>query len=164
MAQRAQVTSAEAIEEFRSNVVIYLSKARPALEEVTADVMRVRIWLEEEQRTHWENQMRRRMRELEQAQAALFSARLGNLTQVTAAHQFAVQKAKRAVVEAEEKLKLIKRWRRDFDSRVQPLLKQTEKLHTVFTNDMVKALAYLAQVINTLAAYAEVGKKETAKQ
>ena len=80
---------------------------------------------------------------------------LGVLRKETAAEQFAVHRAKAAVAEADEKLRTIKRWSREFDGRVQPLVKQTEKLHTVFSNDMVQALAYLTQVIKTLAAYAE---------
>ena len=155
MAQKAHVTSLEALETFRANLVVYLSQARPALDEVSADVMRVRMWLDQEQRLHWEGQMRRRTKELEQAQQALFSARLGVLRKETVAEQFAVHRAKAAVAEADEKLRTIKRWTREFDGRVQPLMKQTEKLHTVFSNDMVKALAYLMQVIKTLAAYAE---------
>jgi len=35
------------------------------------------------------------------------------------------------------------------------LVKQIEKLHTVLSNDMVKAIAYLTHAINTLAAYNE---------
>jgi hypothetical protein len=155
MAQKAHVTSLEALETFRANLVVYLSQARPALEEVSADVLRARMWLEEEQRIHWEGQLRRRTKEMEQAQQALFSARLGALRKETAAEQFAVHRAKAAVAEADEKLRTIKRWTREFDGRVQPLIKQTEKLHTVFSNDMVQALAYLTQVIKTLAAYAE---------
>ncbi len=156
MAPRAQVRSLEAIEAFRSNLVIYLSQARPALEEVSADVLRLRVWLENDQRLHWENEFRRRSKTLEQAQQALFSARLGTLQPDTAVAQMAVQRAKRAVEEAEDKLRLIKRWNREFDSRIQPLVKQTEKLHTLLSNDMVKALAYLAEAISTLAAYADL--------
>ena len=155
MAQKAHVTSLEALETFRAQLVIYLSQARPALDEVSAEVSRTRMWLEDEQRVHWEGQMRRRTKDLEQAQQALFSARLGILRKESAADQFAVHRAKAAVTEADEKLRTIKRWAREFDGRVQPLVKQTEKLHTVFSNDMVQALAYLTQVIKTLAAYAE---------
>ncbi len=155
MAQKAHVTSLEALETFRANLVVYLSQARPALDEVSADVLRTRMWLEAEQRVHWEGQLRRRTKEMEQAQQALFSARLGVLRKETAAEQFAVHRAKAAMAEADEKLRTIKRWTREFDGRVQPLVKQTEKLHTVFSNDMVQAVAYLTQVIKTLAAYAE---------
>ena len=156
MPQQAKITSVDALEAFRSALIIYVSKARPTLEEVTADVLRTRLWLENDQRTHWEAQLRLRSRDLEQAQSALFSARLGNLRQETAAEQMAVHRTKRAVEEAEVKLRLLKRWIRDFDGRVLPLAKQTEKLHTILANDMAQATAYLTQTMNTLAAYAEV--------
>lgn len=157
MPQKAHVTSLEAIELFRSNLIIYLSQARPALDEVSAEVMRTRVWLETDQSLHWENQLRRRMKELEQAQQALFSSRLGALRKETAAEQFAVQRAKAAVAEADLKLRVLRKWNRDFEGRVQPLVKQMEKLHMVLSNDMVKAVTYLNQAIKTLAAYAERG-------
>ncbi len=156
MAERAHVTSVEALESFRSHLVVYLSQARPALEEISADVLRTRLWLENEQRTHWENQYRRRAKALEEAQQALFSARLSNLRTESSMEQLAVHRAKRALDEAEQKLRTLKKWNREFDGRVQPLLKQVEKLHTVLTNEMVLALASLSQTINTLSAYAEV--------
>jgi chromosome segregation ATPase len=154
MTQKANVTALDALEAFRADLVLYISKARPALEEVSADVLRVRLWLENEQRTHWENQLRRRTRELEQAQQALFSARISNLRDETSAEVNAFHRAKRAHDEAEAKLRTLKKWNRDFENRVQPLVKQTEKLHTLLANDLVQAMAYLAQAVSTLDAYA----------
>src|SRR2546427_1205399 len=156
MPQRAHITSVEVLEAFRSSLIVYVSKARPTLEEVSADVLRTRLWLQNEQRTHWEAQVRRRAKELEQAQAALFSARLSNLREESAAEQMAFHRAKRSLEEAETKLRTLKQWNREFDNRVDPLSKQTEKLHTVLANDMVKAIAYLTEAIRTLAAYSEI--------
>ncbi len=156
MPQKAQVRSIEAIEAFRSHLIVYLSQARPALEEAAAEVMRTRSWLENDQRTYWENQIRRRTKELEQIQQALFSARLGSLRKESAADQLAFHRAKRALEEAEAKLRVVKKWAREFDNRVQPLLKQTEKLHTVLSHDMVNAVGYLAQTVDTLDAYADI--------
>lgn len=163
MAEQARVTSLEALESFRSNLVVYLSQVRPVLEEVSASVVRTRIWLENDQRVFWENHLRKRSKELQEAQQALFSARLGTLKQQTSAEYLMVQRAKRQLEEVETKLNVLKRWHRDYDGRVQPLVKQMEKLHTVLSNDMVKAVAYLAQAINTLAAYSEI-KKETTSE
>src|ERR1019366_6868326 len=98
-------------------------------------------WLQDEHRVHWEQQLRRRSKELEQAQSALFSARMSLIGQESAAEQMAVHRAKRAAEEAETKLRIIKKWDRDFDSQVQPMVKQMEKLHTLLANDMVKAVA-----------------------
>lgn len=154
MPERAHVTSVEALESFRVNLILYVSKARPTLEEVGAGVLRTRLWLQNEQRIHWEGQVRCRTKELEQAQQALSRVRLSTLSQTSIVEQKAVQKKKRALEEAEAKLKLLKQWNREFDSRVEPLVKQLETLHSVLANDMMKATARLAQAIKTLAAYA----------
>ena len=156
MPQKAHITSVEALETFRSQLIVYVSKARPTLEEVSAEVVRVRQWLQNEQRAHWETQVRRRAKELEQAQAALFSARLSNLREESAAEQMAYHRARRALDDAENKLRTLKNWNREFDNRSDPLVKQTEKLHTVLAHDMVEAVAYLTEAINTLAAYREI--------
>lgn len=157
MSQGAHITSTEAIEQFRSQLIVYVAKARPAIEEVSADVVRLRNWLENDQRIHWEGQFRRRSKQLEEAQAALFSARIGNLRKETSAEFLQVQRCKRALEEVENKLRAVKHWSREFENLVAPLLKQTEKVHTVLSSDMVQAMAHLNQVITTLASYSEAG-------
>jgi hypothetical protein len=57
---------------------------------------------------------------------------------------------------------VLKQWSRVFDNRVDPLVKQMEKLHTVLAHDMVQAVAFLAQAVNTLDAYAEVAPPASA--
>lgn len=152
----AHVTSTDAIESFRANLIVYLGKMRPILEDACDEVIRTRQWLQQDRRTHWENQVRRRTRELENANQALYSARLANLREVTTAEQTAVLRAKRALTEAEEKLKMVKRWNLEFDQRVGPLVKQLEQLRTMLSNDMPKAALHLSQVLKTLEAYANV--------
>ncbi|MBI5385222.1 MAG: hypothetical protein HZA90_11120 [Verrucomicrobia bacterium] len=154
MADQARITSVEALDEFRASLIVYLSKARPALEEVSSDVLRVRTWLEHEQRTHWENQLRRRTRALEQAQQALFGARVSTLREATEAENAAVQRARRAVEEAEAKLKRVRHWSRDFDSHVEPMAKQLDQLRNLLAIDLPRAVAHLAEVIKTLSDYA----------
>jgi len=154
MTQKANVTAVDALEAFRAALVLYISKARPTIEEVSADTLRLRLWLENEQRTYWENELRRRNRELEEAQQALFSARISNLRDETSADVNAFHRAKRARDHADAKLRTLKKWSRDFENRVQPLVKQTEKLHTLLTSDLPQAIAYLAKAIGTLDAYA----------
>jgi hypothetical protein len=75
---------------------------------------------------------------------------------VTTAEQAAVLRAKRALTEAEEKLRLVKRWTLEFDQLVGPLVKQLEQLRTMLSNDMPKAAIQLAQLLKTLEAYANV--------
>jgi len=155
MSERAKVGSLEAIESFRASLVVYIAQARSALEEVSSDVTRTRMWLENDQRRFWEVEFRRRHRDLEEAQQALFSARLSQFSDGVSLEQIAVQRARRAVQAAEDKLRTLKRWDRDFEGTVQPLVKQMEKLHTLLSNDLVKAVAELDRVTQTIADYAQ---------
>ncbi len=161
MSTGAKVTSVEAIEAFRNHLIIYLSKARPTLDEISSDVTRLRMWVENEQRMKWEGEFRRRKQAIDDAQNALFSAKMSNLREPTAAERIAVTKAKNAYDAAEEKLRVIKRWDRELSSQVDPLAKQLEHLHTVLTGEMPHALAYLSKVIETLRQYSSVPIEST---
>lgn len=156
MADRANVTSIDAIDSFRSGLINYVAKSRPLLEDAIDDVHRTRQWLQNDRRLFWEAQVRRRRKMLEEAEQAVFSARISNLREVSTAENAAVLKAKRALNEAEEKLRMIKRWTLEFDNRVDPLVKQLEQLRTALGNTMPKAAAHLAQIIKSLDAYANI--------
>ena len=45
MADRAHVSSVDTIEAFRANLIAYLAKARPLLEDAADEVSRTRQWL-----------------------------------------------------------------------------------------------------------------------
>ena len=155
MADQAKVTSLEALEAFRANLIVFLTTAHRCLDEAGDEVRRARNWLQTDQRMYWEGEWKRRKRSLEQAEQELFSARLSGLRETTAAQQNAVIKAKRALVEAEEKIKAVKLWNRNFESCSDPLVRQMEGLRHFLDHDLPKALAYLVQAQNTLEAYAE---------
>lgn len=160
MAERAQVTSLEAIESFRAALILFLSKARPALEEITSEVLRSRQWLQHDQRRLWENEMRMRSKKLERAKAELFSVELSRLQEVSAAQQMAVHRAEHAVRDAEAKLSMLKKWDRDLDNRTEPYSKQIEQMHDFLTTEMPRAVAHLSQIIRTLEAYSERAPRE----
>jgi hypothetical protein len=153
MAERAQVSSTDAIEAFRASIVSYVAKARPVLEDAIDDVLRTRDWLEQDQRSHWENQLKRRRRAVEEAEQAVFSARISNLREVSTAETQALIRARRALAEAEEKLRAVRKWTRDFDNRVGPMVKQLEQARTMLGNTMPKAAAHLGSLLKTLDAY-----------
>jgi len=157
MAEQAQVTSVEAIESFRASLILFLSKVRPTLEEVSDEVMRLQFWLQNDQRRHWEGELRRRGRKLEEAKQEMFNTALSHLQEATALQHMAVQRAERAVREAEDKLNTVKRWERALEDRTSPLVKQLEEFHGYLTIDMGKAVAQLVQIVKALEAYTRAG-------
>lgn len=158
MAGQAQVTSIEAIEAFRGELILFLSKVRPVLEEVSDEVMRLQFWLQNDQRRYWEVELRKRGLKLEEAKQELFNAALSQLQSATALQHMAVQRAQRAVRDAEEKLETIKRWERGLEDRTAPMVKQIEEFHGYLITDMGKAIAQLVQIVKSLDAYAQIAK------
>jgi vacuolar-type H+-ATPase subunit E/Vma4 len=155
MEGQARVGSIDALEAFRAALIRYTERSRRALDDVTGEVKRTRGWLETEQRQKWENEYRRRARALEQAEQELFSARLSTMRNDKSAQQMAVNKARRALVEAEQKLAVIKRWRQAYDARVEALSKQLESLHDTLSRQMPKGVVSLTNSIRLLQDYAE---------
>jgi chromosome segregation ATPase len=153
MPQQAHVTSTDAIDGFRADLITYVSKAKAALENTFDEISRLRDWVERDRRSYWEQQVRRRTKILSDAQQALFSARLLNLRSPTIAEQTAVNTARRALAEAEGKLATVKKWARELDNQVQPLLKELEHVRTLLSRDAPSAVAHLVQLIRRLDEY-----------
>ena len=156
MTERAQVRSVEAIDAFRSHLIVYLAKVRPLLEEVGSDLRRTQVWLETDARAQTEREIRRRARILEEAQQALLSARISSFRDATVVEQTAVHTARRALTEVEDRLRRIKTWAREFGSRTDPLARQVGVLDTVVSQDAARGVAWLGEVLRALEAYTEL--------
>jgi hypothetical protein len=156
MALPAQVTSIEAVEFFRAALIVYLGKARAAVEEISSEMQRARSWIQIDQRRKWDQELRLRQRRLEEAKSELFNARLSSTASGTSLQLMAVQRNERAFREAEAKLALLKKWDREMTNRTDPLVKQIEQLQGYLATDMEKAVLYLAQVVKALDAYTAV--------
>ncbi|EDY18876.1 hypothetical protein CfE428DRAFT_3534 [Chthoniobacter flavus Ellin428] len=153
---QANVTSVDALDAFRAGLIIFQSKARRALDDATDELRRTRMWLQHEQRTRWENEMKKRMRALEAAEQELISAKLSSLRDNITFQQNAVRKAKAAVAEAEEKLRMIRKWNQNFDAIADPMAKRLEGLRQFLDFNLPKGITYLVHAAQTLEAYAEV--------
>ena len=161
MPDRAKLTSLEALESFRIALIIYLEKAVRILDEINDEVRRTKFWVQNERREHWEREVRRRARELDQRQQELFSARLSTLQEATLVEQQAVLKARRALEDATAKLDLVKRWSRQYENRVEPAGKEVDKLRDFLLAHMSKAVTYLAQATAVLSDYADLAPPDT---
>ncbi len=155
MATEANITSVDALDQLRSSLVIFVDKAKRALDEVSDQVRRTRVWVEHDQRIHYEGMVRRRTKELERAQEELFSARIGTFKRATTEHEMAVARAKRNLEEAHRKLKILKKWGRDYETVVEPVAKRLERMRDILVKDLPEGIAFLSKTQRTLAAYAE---------
>jgi len=157
MAIQAKVTSTDALESFRASLIVFLGKAKRAVDDASDEVRRMRQWLQHDQRTHWESERRRKQKQLDQAQADLMSARLGATVNQPSAlmnRQMAVAKLQREIAEVEGKLRKVKGWTQNYDTCTEPVLKRVEKLRQSL-DELPKAISYLVSVQKTLEDYAD---------
>jgi len=155
MSIQAKVTSIEALELFRSNLILFLNKARRAVDDVGDEVRRTRSWLQTDRRMFWEHEIRRRIKMLDQAQQELMTVRMSGHQEAVLVRQAAVHKAERGLRDAEERLRRVKQWNRDYDSVADPAVKRLEGLRQHLDLDLPKAVAFLANAQKALEAYSE---------
>lgn len=163
MAEQAQITSFDALETFRTNLILFLHKAHARVDEVGDEIRRTRGWLQSDRRVHWEGEIRRRRRALDLAEQELLNARMSSLRENLTREMVAARQAKQALAEAEEKLQNVKLWIRNYESLIAPLQKKLESLRGVLDHDLPKAVSYLVQTQQNLAEYSESGAPREAK-
>jgi chromosome segregation ATPase len=151
----ANVTNIEALERFRSSLVLFLERAGFVLDEVSEEVKRTRIWLQTEQSMKLGHEMKRRQRELEQLEQEMFTARLSDLAQKKTGMQMQINKKRREILELEGKIRAVKGWLRNFDSVVETEARKAEKLRQQIDIEMARAVTSLTESVKQLRAYSE---------
>ena len=155
MSTQVRITSTEALDAFRASLIIFVTKAREAVDTSRDRVRRTRNWLQHEQRVHWEGEIRKRQRHLDQVVQELYSARLTQMTGAIAIRQAVVRKAKAAVEEAQMKLRNVKKWNQNFDATADPLVKKLDGFREYLDHEMPDAITFLYRAREILDAYTE---------
>ena len=155
MADQARISNLDAIEAFRSALIVFISKTRQSLDQAQDAVKKTRGWLQTEQPQYWMAQIKQRQKKLDQANAELMSARLSEFVDSPTVQQMAVRKARYAVEEAQQCLERTKTWARDYDRLISPLAKKVESLRDYLENDLTRAVAHLTEIQKILASYTE---------
>lgn len=155
MDTQARITDTDALENLRSALIVFQARAKRSVDEVLDEIRRTKRWLEQEKREYWENQIRVRERKLEQAEQELFNAKLSEFRDSIAREKAIVTKMRTLVAEAQEKLKAVKFWDRNFEGMVEPLGKGLMGLREFLDQDMPRGIWQITDSIKALDAYAE---------
>lgn len=157
MSDQVKVSSIDALEAFRADLIQYVEKARVALEDAEGEVRRTRSWLDVDRTNYWTRQLKQRSKELELAEAEFYNATITRPTESHAFHKMAILKARRRLEEAEAKILVLKKWRQTFDNRVTPMLRQLDPMFFLVGRHLPQGIHSLGESIKALQAYAEKG-------
>ncbi|MEI8038841.1 MAG: hypothetical protein WCJ14_10655 [Verrucomicrobiota bacterium] len=161
MSNQVRISSTDALEAFRADLIQYVEKARVALEDAESQVRRTRSWLDVDQTGYWTGQCKRLTKQLEQAEAELYNVALTSPEDSHAFQKMAVIKARRKLDAAEEKMRVVNRWRQIFENRATPLLRQLDPMFFLVGQHLPKGIHALGEAVKALQAYAESGPKST---
>ena len=159
MSNQARISSIDALEAFRAELINYTEKARVALEDMTGEARRTRTWLDVDRTQHWGGQIKKLTKLLHQAEEELYSANLTNPRASNAMQKMAVARVRHKLDEAEAKMLVVKRWRQVYDNRTSPLLRQLEPMFFRVGQQLPKAVHSLGESIKALQAYAEPARQ-----
>jgi hypothetical protein len=153
---QAKVERLDALETFRSALIQFIARGRQQTNETLENVRRMRNWLSQDRRPFWEAEIRRRRHKLDEAEALLFSARMSPLKEKTFKQEEDVRRCRAALAEAEEKLRNVKRWTRDYDSVVEPMTRPIDRFRETLEVDLPKGVLFLVNAIKTLEDYTQM--------
>lgn len=154
MADKANVSDVEALERFRSSLVVFVERLNAVLDEVSEEVKRTRIWLQTDQKLSLQHEMKRRQRSLEQLEQEMFTARLSKLAASKTGAQMQINNQRREIRELEVRMRAVAAWLRNYDSVVETEARKVEKLRHFLDIDMKKANTFLAESVKNLSNYA----------
>jgi len=154
VADQANVGDVEAIERFRSSLVVFVERLNGVLDEVSDEVKRTRIWLQTDQKLALQHEMKRRQRNLEQLEQEMFTARLSKLASAKTGAQMQINNQRREIRELEDKMRAVAAWLRNYDSLVETEARKVEKLRHFLDIDMKKANVFLSESVKHLSDYA----------
>ena len=158
MRQFARVSSIDALKQFKQALAEFRTIATTALDEAQADVQRTAWWIEHDQLSHWQIQLRKRATKLAQAKSELFRAQVASPDQRVSAtlERKAVEKAEALVEEAESKIAAVKRWGRVLEREILLYRGQCQQLARAIEGDLPQALLRLDRMVEALEKYVQL--------
>lgn len=157
MADTVRVRSIEALRAFKAAMKDFEEAVRLSLGEANREVQRAAGWLQGDRILYWKQQRRLRENRLSDARSELMRAEMATATKTSAVvERKNVQKWKRAVEEAEQKLVNVKKWARTLEHEMSIFKAHCQPLSRIVEGDFSKAYAKLDRLYAALEKYIQL--------
>ncbi len=156
MAQSAKVLSIQALKDFRIALVTFTEEARNALSGVDMELKRMRDWLERDQLSYWQMQVKRRHEAMMMARTELYRRRIsqqGSDAISDTEQKEALKEAQRRLHIAEEKVETVKKLIPIFHHAMAEYVSRAAPLTDHLSGGVDRSLGSLTKMIDSLEAY-----------
>src|SRR4051812_29057777 len=153
---QANVRSIEAIKDFKLALLTYAEDARVSLGAMEMEIRQVRNWLERDQYSYWQGQVKRAKEGIAEAKSELHRRQLSQMNSDAVSdsdQKEALRIAKRRLEEAEDKVERIKRWAPVLEHALAEYHSQSQPLSDKLSGGLVGSFNLLERMIVALEGY-----------
>ncbi len=158
---QARVTNVAAIPDFRAELATFAVEVRQAISEVEMEVRRALDWITHDRPLYWQGEIRHGNEAVARAKDELSQSRIykriDEYVPSCAEEKKALDRTKRRLEHAEQKLEIVKKWARAAQQAVDKFKGPMQRLSAVLDGDIPHALAVLDRMSDALARYAALG-------
>jgi hypothetical protein len=156
MSQSAKVLSVQSLKDFRISLINFVEEARNALGGVDMELRRTRDWLERDQLSYWQMQLKRRHEAMMMARTELHRRKVsqqGSDAVSDTEQKEALREAQRRLHSAEEQVAMVKRLIPIFHHAMAEYVSHSTPLADHLSGGIDKSLASLEKMVQSLEAY-----------
>lgn len=158
MSTSANITSIEAVARLKTALAQFGGEVNDALVALELEARRPVDWIENDRSRYWPDQVQKASNQVSEARLALQKGELtidGSDARYCYEERKALEKAKRRLRLAEEKVQAVKRWKVRIHKEVEEFQVQVAKLRSYLDSDLVRAMATLGRMSDALAKYTQ---------
>ncbi len=161
MASQARVGSVDALKDFKQAIWKFQERANVALGEAESDLIRTLNWLENEARSHWMSQLRKRSEAVSRAKEALrmkqvFDGPAGSRQSVVDEMK-ALRLAQQRFAQSEAKVAAVRKYTLQLQKELMMYKGQVQRFASAVAADLPAAAHDLETIISQIEKYSEGG-------
>jgi hypothetical protein len=157
MSPSARVTSIDALPLLAAAMQKFRGEAAIAVDDIEGEVRRALEWIHHDRKDYWAHEARRAQEALNQARIALQQAatmrRIADRTPSCIDEKRAVERAKRRLDTAQQKMQAVRHWETELDRAADDLHKIRTHFDTWLEVDVSRGVAALNDMSESLVAY-----------
>lgn len=161
MSRFAKVISVDAVQRLAGAVDSFKEEATAATDNLELEVRRALDWIVHDRKDFWDTEVRRGWDRVAEArlelERRLTYGRVGEHQPACREEKLALEKAKRRLRVAEEKVELVRRWRHKVEHELTEYVGALNQLTSWLQADHPRAMAELKRMIDALDAYVAAG-------
>lgn len=166
MSEQARVDSIEALKLFRRALLKFAEAANVALPDAESEMSRMLVWLEHEQSTYWQSELRKRTDMVSRCKEAVRMKKLfkdsSGRTPSAVDEEKALRVAQLKLQEAEEKVVAVKRYTQKLQKEILLYKGQVQRFATSVLCDVPLWTAKLDAIVDKLEEYVALAPADTA--